>query len=180
MKFLVHENGVAPTPCGESVLSHTALRGAAIGGHAKTVAFLLNECGVDVDVLSGGRRTALMAAAYYGCVVGVSEREREEREREREREKEKEKRRACAEIHSTGLVHRVHFPTLTFPHPLPHPTRSHAAVASLLLAHGADVSLRNSFGETAEDCARLQQHGAIAAEIAAASLLRGGGARSLL
>jgi len=86
VKFLVHENGVAPTPCGESVLSHTALRGAAIGGHAKTVAFLLNECGVDVDVLSGGRRTALMAAAYYGCVVGVSERERE-RERERKRKR---------------------------------------------------------------------------------------------
>jgi hypothetical protein len=50
---------------------------------------LLNECGVDVDVLSGGRRTALMAAAYYGCVVGVSE-----REREREREREKGKRSA--------------------------------------------------------------------------------------
>ena len=63
VRFLVHERGARVDPARR--MTHTALRGATLGGHLDVVRELL-EAGADVNAPSDGMRTPLMGAARNG------------------------------------------------------------------------------------------------------------------
>ena len=63
VKLLLDDAGVDPNPLRPQ--THTALRGAALGGHLPCVKALVDR-GADVNAPSGGLRTPLMGAAMIG------------------------------------------------------------------------------------------------------------------